>query len=121
MVSLKEGQRRLSVRWPGELPVPALGGATATCTDVLPGADRQLTAMPDGYREVLRVKSAEAAQNTALEQPRFAVAGEGVSVVTGAGGGLRAQDADGNAVFTGPAGQMWESAGSDDGAQTISN
>lgn len=119
MVRLEQGERALSVRWPGELPQPTLDGATATYAEVFPGVDLQLTAMPDGYREVLRVKSAEAAQNTALERLSFAVAGEGVSVATGAGGGLRALDADGNAVFTGPAGQMWDSAGgADDGVQT---
>ncbi|MFE4175359.1 LamG-like jellyroll fold domain-containing protein [Streptomyces sp. NPDC056909] len=111
MVRLDHEQGALSVRWPGDLPQPSLDGATATYSEVLPGVDLQLTAMPDGYREVLLVKSAEAAQNEALEELRFAVAGEGVSVVAGAGGGLRAVDADGNAVFTGPAGQMWDSAG----------
>ncbi|MEV0635022.1 LamG domain-containing protein [Streptomyces sp. NPDC050619] len=118
MVRLEHGRRTLSVRWSGALPRPSLDGATATYAEVLPGVDLQLTAMPDGYREALRVKSAEAAQNEALEQLRFAVAGEGVSLVAGAGGGLRAIDADGNAVFTGPAGQMWDSAGNaDDGVQ----
>ncbi|AWW43578.1 hypothetical protein ADL00_04795 [Streptomyces sp. AS58] len=111
MVRLEEGQRALSVRWPGELPEPSLDGATATYAEVLPGVDLQLTAMPDGYREVLLVKTAQAAQNEALEQVRFTVAGEGVSLVAGAGGGLRALDPDGNSVFTGPAGQMWDSAG----------
>jgi hypothetical protein len=117
MVRLEADQQVLSVRWPGDLPEPSLEGATATYAEVMPGVDLQLTAMPDGYREVLRVKSAEAAQSEALEQLRFAVAGEGVSLVAGAGGGLRAVDADGNAVFTGPAGQMWDSAGDDSGVQ----
>ncbi|MFJ8794552.1 LamG-like jellyroll fold domain-containing protein [Streptomyces sp. NPDC102462] len=111
MVRLAKDGRALSVGWPGQLPEPSLNGATATYAEVLPGVDLQLTAMPDGYREVLLVKSAQAAQNEALEQLRFTVAGQGVSVVSGAAGGLRALDADGNAVFTGPAGQMWDSAG----------
>ncbi|MFF4903145.1 hypothetical protein [Streptomyces sp. NPDC001068] len=111
MVRLAKDQQALSVRWPGQLPVPSLDGATATYAEVLPGVDLQLTAVPDGYREVLVVKSAEAAQQQALEQLRFAVEGDGVSVIPGAGGGLRAVDADDNAVFTGPAGQMWDSAG----------
>ncbi|WP_411151128.1 hypothetical protein [Streptomyces sp. A30] len=119
MVRLEENRRMLFVRWPGDLPEPSLDGATATYAEVLSGVDLQLMAMPDGYREVLRVKSAEAAQNPALEQLKFAVAGEGVSVVAGAAGGLRAVDADGNAVFTGPAGQMWDSAGGPgDGVQS---
>ena len=32
-------------------------------------------------------------------------------MVPGAGGGVRAIDEDGNTVFKGPAGQMWDSAG----------
>ncbi|MGW1878757.1 LamG-like jellyroll fold domain-containing protein [Streptomyces sp. NPDC001975] len=117
MVRLKQDDRTLSVGWPASLPQPSLDGATATYADVLPGVDLQLTAVPDGYREVLVVKSAEAAQQQALEQLRFDVEGDGVSVVAGSGGGLRAVDEDGNAVFTGPAGQMWDSAGSTDGSQ----
>ncbi|MEV7145500.1 LamG domain-containing protein [Streptomyces sp. NPDC093084] len=111
MVRLAKDQRALSVRWPGQLPAPSLDGATATYAEVLPGVDLQLTAVPDGYREILVVKSAEAAQQQALEQLRFAIEGDGVSVIPGAGGGLRAVDADDNAVFTGPSGQMWDSAG----------
>ncbi|MGW2556915.1 LamG domain-containing protein [Streptomyces sp. NPDC001635] len=111
MVRLEQGQRALSIRWPGDLPQPSLDGATATYSEVLPGVDLLLTAVPDGYREVLRVTSAESAQNEALEQLRFSVAGQGVRVVPGAGGGLRALDPDGNTVFAGPAGRMWDSAG----------
>ncbi|WP_308114542.1 LamG domain-containing protein [Streptomyces sp. ISL-12] len=121
MVRLEQDGQELSVAWPGELPEPSLEGATATYAEVLPGVDLQLTAMPDGYREILVVNSAEAAQNPALEQLRFAVAGKSVSVIPGAAGGLRAVDADGNAVFTGPAGQMWDSAGtSEEGAEAQS-
>ncbi|MFD4231379.1 LamG-like jellyroll fold domain-containing protein [Streptomyces sp. NPDC058545] len=117
MVRLERDGQELSVSWPGSLPEPSLDGATATYAEVLPGVDLQLTAMPDGYREVLQVKSAQAAQNEALEQLRFTIAGKGLALVAGAGGGLRAIDADGNAVFTGPAGQMWDSAGDDTGVQ----
>ncbi|KIF67145.1 hypothetical protein HY68_36195 [Streptomyces sp. AcH 505] len=116
MVRLGHENSSLSVRWPGDLPQPTLDGAVATYSEVLPGVDLQLTAASDGYREVLLVKTAEAAQNDALEEVRFAVAAKGVSLVAGAGGGLRAVDEDGNAVFTGPAGKMWDSSGEDAGA-----
>ncbi|MET9089757.1 hypothetical protein ABZX77_49260 [Streptomyces sp. NPDC004237] len=118
MVRLQQDERALSVGWPGQLPEPSLNGATATYAEVLPGVDLQLTAVSDGYREVLVVKSAQAAQQQALEQLRFDVEGDGVSVIPGAGGGLRAVDEDDNAVFAGPAGQMWDSAGDADGAAT---
>ncbi|WP_351237728.1 hypothetical protein [Streptomyces sp. NPDC002133] len=118
MVRLERDGQAPAVSWPGPLPEPSLDGATATYAEALPGVDLQLTAMPDGYREVLQVKSAQAAQNEALEQLRFTIAGKGLALVAGAGGGLRAIDADGNVVFTGPAGQMWDSAGDDAGVQT---
>ncbi|MEW2527648.1 LamG domain-containing protein [Streptomyces sp. NPDC047071] len=106
-----EGQR-LKLGWPATLPEPTLDGATATYADVpVKGVDLQLTATAEGYREVLVVKSAEAAASPELEKVRLTAHGEGLSVTPGEGGGLRAVDADGNAVFRGPSGQMWDSAG----------
>lgn len=111
MLSLSRGDRQLKLGWPGALPEPTLDGAAATYANVpVKGVDLQLTATAEGYREVLVVKSAEAAASSELEKIRLTAAGEGLSVVPGEGGGLRAVDADGNAVFRGPAGQMWDSA-----------
>ncbi|MEV2197558.1 LamG-like jellyroll fold domain-containing protein [Streptomyces phaeochromogenes] len=109
-----EGQM-VKLGWPTSLPVPSLDGATATYADVpIVGVDLQLTATAEGYREVLVVKTADAAASSELEQVKLTATGEGLSLVPGAGGGLRAVDADGNAVFRGPAGQMWDSAGDDE-------
>ncbi|WP_432155106.1 LamG-like jellyroll fold domain-containing protein [Streptomyces tricolor] len=111
MIRLGKDGRSVTLGWPGTLPEPTLNGATATYANVFDGVDLQLTATAESYREVLVVKTAEAAQNPALEQVRLAASGDGLTVVPGAGGGLRAIDDDGNAVFRGPAGQMWDSAG----------
>ncbi|WP_330290068.1 hypothetical protein [Streptomyces sp. NBC_00576] len=75
------------------------------------GVHLQLTAMAEGYREVLVVKSAQAAANPTLEQVRLSASGGGLQVLPSAGCGLRALDEDGNAVFRGPAEMMWDSAG----------
>ncbi|PIM66561.1 serine/threonine protein kinase [Streptomyces sp. JV178] len=108
-----EGQE-LRMAWPTSLPAPTLDGATATYTNVpVEGVDLQMTATAEGYRQVLVVRSAEAATSSELEQISLTATGDGLSVVPGEGGGLRAVDADGNAVFRGPAGQMWDSAGND--------
>lgn len=121
MIRLGRDGRSFTLGWPGHLPAPTLDGATATYAEVLPGVDLQLTATAEGYRQVLVVKSAEAAGSDTLEQLRFTATGQGLEVVPGAGGGLRAVDEDGNAVFNGPAGQMWDSAGDQDsGTQTQS-
>ncbi|MFG3120806.1 LamG-like jellyroll fold domain-containing protein [Streptomyces sp. NPDC048201] len=119
MIELGNGGRSLRLGWPNELPEPVLSGPTATYINVFDGVDLQLTATAESYREVLVVKTPEAAQNPALEQVRLAASGDGLSVVPGVGGGLQAIDDDGNAVFRGPAGQMWDSAEDDQaGPQT---
>ncbi|MER5386099.1 LamG-like jellyroll fold domain-containing protein [Streptomyces sp. NPDC002688] len=113
LLRLDHAGQGLRLGWPAPLPPPTLDGATATYADVpVTGADLQLTATAEGYREVVVVKTAEAAASPELEKIKLTATGEGLSVVPGEGGGVRAVDADGNAVFRGPAGQMWDSAGS---------
>ncbi|MFJ8076994.1 LamG domain-containing protein [Streptomyces sp. NPDC096176] len=111
LVRLGVGASSMALAWPGALPAPVLEGATATYPEVFDGVDLMLTATAEGYREVLVVKSAEAAANPALERVRLAVSAENLEIVPGAGGGLHALDEHGNPVFKGPAGQMWDSAG----------
>ncbi|WP_229848734.1 LamG domain-containing protein [Streptomyces melanogenes] len=111
LIHLGSKQGSLSFNWVNSLPKPALDGPTATYPEVLKGVDLQLTATPEGYREVLVVKTAEAAANPALNQVAMSVSGDGLTVAPGAGGGLRAVDEDGNSVFGGPAGLIWDSAG----------
>ncbi|WP_416069704.1 LamG domain-containing protein [Streptomyces sp. AK02-01A] len=117
MIRLGEKNRFFSLDWPGSLPEPTLDGATATYPDVLPGVDLKLTATAEGYRQTLAVKTAQAAASPELEQITFTAMAKGLEVVPGAGGGLRAVDEDGNAVFNGPAGQMWDSAGDETSRQ----
>ncbi|MFI2301977.1 LamG domain-containing protein [Actinacidiphila glaucinigra] len=111
MLRIAKGDKALGLQWPDDLPVPVLGGSTATYPEVLPGVDLQLTATVEGYREVLVVKSAQAAANPSLEHIQFKASGTGVELTPGAGGGVRAVDDDGNAVFKGSAALMWDSAG----------
>ncbi|WP_406409420.1 LamG domain-containing protein [Streptomyces sp. NBC_01643] len=103
--------RSITLGWPGELPEPVLDGASATYSEVLPGVDLRLTATLEGYRQVLVVKSAEAAKNPALSKISLSAESDGLSLRPGAGGGLRAVDGNGDTVFNGPAGLMWDSAG----------
>jgi hypothetical protein len=113
LLRVGHGEQELRLGWPTSLPAPVLDGATATYRDVpIKGVDLQMTATAEGYREVLVVKTAQAAASPKLEKVRLTATGDGLSVMPGEGGGLRAVDADGNVVFRGPAGQMWDSAGS---------
>ncbi|MFG2677364.1 LamG domain-containing protein [Streptomyces sp. NPDC048445] len=111
MIRLGSKQGSVSLGWPGALPQPTISGATATYANVMAGVDLELTATSEGYREILVVKTAAAAASSELERVTLSVAADGLQVVAGAGGGLRAIDENGNTVFNGPAGQMWDSAG----------
>ena len=101
----------LQLGWPGRLPEPALKGATATYPEIFEGVDPELTATAEGYQEVLVVKSAQAAVNANLEQIELSTVGQGLQVLRDREGGMRAVDEDGNTVFDGPAGLMWDSSG----------
>lgn len=111
LIHLGGDRGSLTFDWPTALPAPTLSGDTATYTEVFEGVDLQLTATSEGFREVLVVKSAEAAANPQLERIKLDVRADGLRIVPGAGGGVSALDENGNATFKGPAGLMWDSAG----------
>lgn len=85
LIRLSSAKGAMVLGWPGKLPEPVLDGATATYPEVFKGVDLQLTATTEGYREVLVVKSAQAAANPALEQVSLSVSGEGLQVLPSAG------------------------------------
>ncbi|MFG2059154.1 LamG-like jellyroll fold domain-containing protein [Micromonospora sp. NPDC048930] len=101
----------LSLTWPGTLPAPTLAGDTATYAEVLPGVDLMVRASAEGFSEVLVVKSAAAAANSALGSLRLATAVKGVRMTMRGDGSLAAADSAGNAVFEAPAPYMWDSTG----------
>ncbi|MEH0549590.1 LamG-like jellyroll fold domain-containing protein [Streptomyces sp. B21-101] len=111
IVKLGSERGTLRLNWPGRLPEPRLDGAKAVYAEVIEGVDLELTATAEGYREVLVVKSAEAAADSALERIQLPVSSPDLQVLPGAGGGVRAVDGNGNTVFHGPTGQMWDSSG----------
>ncbi|MCI4043072.1 LamG domain-containing protein [Streptomyces sp. TRM75563] len=110
LIEIGNEQGSMRLGWPDRLPEPRLDGAKAVYPEVFQGVDLELTATAEGYREVLVVKSAEAAAEPTLERVELTTSSEGLKIVPGAGGGLRAVDENGNTVFKGPAGQMWDSA-----------
>jgi hypothetical protein len=110
LARLADGSRRVSLRWPGRLPVPVLTGDTAVYRGVLPGVDLRVRATVDGFAEVLVVRTRAAAADPRLARIRLAVAAAGVSVKAAAGGGLSAVDSRGRAVFTAGRPVMWDSS-----------
>ncbi|MFH8582577.1 LamG domain-containing protein [Streptomyces zaomyceticus] len=111
MATVSAAGKELSLGWPGPLPKPVLEGSTATYREVFPGVDLKLTAVESGFTQTLVVKSAEAAQNPALESVQLSMDGSGVRYTPGRDGGMRFVDEDGRTVFESPSGQMWDSSG----------
>lgn len=103
--------RSLELEWPGELPAPALDGASVLYADVLPGVDLKVTATPESFQPVFVVRTPEAAASEELKKLTFGLETEGLVVSEGAAGNLAAVDMDGRRVFRAPPARMWDSAG----------
>ncbi|AHH98644.1 LamG-like jellyroll fold domain-containing protein [Kutzneria albida] len=108
LVTLRNGDKAVSLTWPTALPAPTVSHNTAVYPNVMPGVDLQVTAQADSYSEVLVVHDATAAANPALSAIHLTATGTGLTVTT-KDGGLSAQDSTGTEVFHGPAPKMWDS------------
>ncbi|MGW6709678.1 LamG domain-containing protein [Streptomyces sp. NPDC054956] len=95
----------------GPLPKPVIDGDSAVYPEVLPGVDLRMTATLKGYREVLVVKTPEAAKNPKLQRVEFDLKAKDVELNTAKDGGLSATDANGVPVFKAPPALMWDSKG----------
>ncbi|MEU8529039.1 LamG domain-containing protein [Streptomyces sp. NPDC048629] len=104
--------RSLAMGWPGKLPKPKLDGDTAVYAEVLPGVDLRMTATTEGFRDVLVVKTPQAAANPKLKRVDFGLKTDGLKVSPTERGGLAATDANGRKVFAVPPAMMWDSSGS---------
>ncbi|WP_036955390.1 LamG-like jellyroll fold domain-containing protein [Luteimicrobium xylanilyticum] len=112
LAKIATGGHELSMDVPFDLPAPEISGSQLTYDDVLPGVDLIVTVDDDtaGFGEVLRVDSPQAAANPALAELEFPLATSGDLDVVSAGGGFEARDSAGEAVFTAPQPQMWDSS-----------
>ncbi|MGW6274565.1 LamG-like jellyroll fold domain-containing protein [Streptomyces sp. NPDC055060] len=119
LVRMTKSGRELALSWPGKLPAPQLDGATATYGDVLPGVDLRMGAQEDGFTQLLVVKSAKAAESSALAQLRLKLAADGMEVKETAQGELQALDKGAKgAVFEAPKPMMWDSSPGTNSAPT---
>ncbi|MBB1243900.1 LamG domain-containing protein [Streptomyces durbertensis] len=111
LVRMNRAGRQLELGWPGELPAPVIDGDTATYREVLPGVDLRMGAQPDGFTQILVVKSAEAAASDELTELRLKLDAEGLDVEETDEGGLAALDEGaGTAVFEAATPVMWDSS-----------
>lgn len=114
--------------WGRSLPKPVLDGDTALYRDVAKGIDLEVKVTATGFRQVLIVKSAEAAKNPKLTKIRFGQRVKGAEArkkenasergrQAAARSGkpvpsrLEVVDDTGEAVFVGNASRMWDSSG----------
>ncbi|MFD5932679.1 RICIN domain-containing protein [Streptomyces sp. NPDC060333] len=103
--------KKLAIKAPFSLPEPVLNGDSALYANVLPDVDLELTATTlGGWRQVLVVRTAQAAANPAVRKLHLDVVADGLTVSADAAGNLRAADADGKSRFTAPTPVMWDSA-----------
>lgn len=114
LITLVDGDRRVSLSWPYPLPSPTLSDDTATYPEVFPGVDLKLSAGADSVSEVLVVKTREAAQDpetaTKLARLRFGLKVNGLRMEQDSDGGfIRAVDPAGKPVFMSDGARMWDS------------
>ncbi|MCX5395343.1 LamG-like jellyroll fold domain-containing protein [Streptomyces sp. NBC_00094] len=111
LVRLERTGRTLELSWPGQVPAPELSGDTATYVNLLPDVDLRLAARPEGFTQLLVVKSAQGAKNPALATLRMGLAAEGMAVRETEQGGLQATDTgSGGTVFEAATPMMWDSS-----------
>lgn len=103
--------KSLEVNAPFPLPKPSVAGANATYADVLPGVDLQLTALPQGgWRDVIVVRTKEAAESAALKSLTFPVSSQGLSVMADQSGAISVVDDKGTTRFRASAPLQWDSS-----------
>ncbi|MGP3683944.1 LamG-like jellyroll fold domain-containing protein [Streptomyces sp. IBSNAI002] len=102
--------KKLALKAPFPLPKPALNGDSALYSSVLPGVDLELSANTlGGWRQVLIVRTAEAAANPALKKLQLTVETDGLTVSADSAGNLKAADGQGKTRFSAPTPLMWDS------------
>ncbi|RAJ33557.1 concanavalin A-like lectin/glucanase superfamily protein [Kitasatospora sp. SolWspMP-SS2h] len=110
----------MSIGAPFPLPKPTLNGATATYASVLPDVDLRVTARPDGgWRDVIVVKTAQAAADPKLKTLHFPLETDGVKADTDAAGNVSFKDAQGKVRFHAPTPFQWDSSTPPDPAPLV--
>ncbi|WP_457032120.1 ricin-type beta-trefoil lectin domain protein [Kitasatospora sp. P5_F3] len=108
-ITTAEG-KKLSIGAPFALPKPTLSGSTATYASVLPDVDLEVTARPDGgWRDVIVVKTPQAAADPRLATLHFPLQTTGLKVATDAAGNVSLTDDKGKVRVHAPTPFQWDS------------
>lgn len=95
---------------PFDLPEPAVAGAVATFTDVLPAVDLVVEAKSAGFSYFFVVKDRSAAQSPAMEELRIPMRLNGLKPKADGGGTAFVDDAGDRVVWSGTP-MMWDATG----------
>ncbi|MFJ2809014.1 ricin-type beta-trefoil lectin domain protein [Kitasatospora sp. NPDC087271] len=102
--------KKLSLKAPFDLPKPEINGNSALYRSVLPDVDLEMSATTaGGWRQVLIVRTAQAATNPKIKNLHLNIVADGLTVKADAVGNLTAEDVSGKPRFTAPAPAMWDS------------
>ncbi|MDP9819875.1 LamG domain-containing protein [Spirilliplanes yamanashiensis] len=117
-VTWRSGGTTFTLSWEGELRPPRLDGATAIYDEVRPGVALHVTALADGFRHALEVRSADAAGKTDLRTIQYKVGGNAVRRVTEAGA-VELVDGSGDVFATTAGASMWDSTSAAGGVAVL--
>lgn len=109
LLSVVDGKKSAALDWPGPLPRPALRGDTAVYRNVLPGLDLKMRATAEGFRQVLVVRTAQAAKSPALQKIRLTQHGHGLRFTGSTRQGRAERDGKAGKASSGAAALMWDS------------
>ncbi|WP_406062940.1 DNRLRE domain-containing protein [Micromonospora sp. NBC_00860] len=109
LVSLGNGENRVSLGWTGALPEPVLDGSRATYREAIPGVDLEVDVTRGGVETFLVVKSPAAAER--VGDVSFAIGGPNTSALSrDTVGNTQILDSSGRLLARSPAPEMWDAA-----------
>ncbi|MFC4032342.1 hypothetical protein ACFO3J_12720 [Streptomyces polygonati] len=120
LAAMDDAGKQLAFSWPTLLPTPTVTGSTALYTNVLPDVDLSVQAdAQGGFSDTIIVKTAQGAQNPALQTLNLATTSTGVTLSADSAGNLSATDDNGTLIFHAPAPVMWDSTNSANTPQSL--
>ena len=115
LVSFADGESRVEIGWPTQLPAPVVENATATYPEVFPGVDLVVRAEIESAETYLVVKTPEAGKNVKVRNAAFTLSSPGLTAKSLSNGTRSLQDAKGVERLVLPPARMWDSAGAEKG------
>jgi hypothetical protein len=111
LVRMSSAGKQLTLTWPKPLPAPVVSGDTVEYRSILPDVDLRMTAVEDGFTQLIVVKTVQAAQNPDLAQLTLGMASPDLTMRENTDGSLSAVDtAGGGTVFVSQKPMMFDSS-----------